>query len=325
MPRERDPRRAEAERIWQDSNGGMALSEIAEKLDVPAATIRAWKNKDGWEDNIFGAKPAEREAKPKRDKPKVGAPKRSERSEKRTERSEPIRNVPIREQPPPKVYEDVDRGEPDERGLTPKMEVFVLEYMRDFNATRAAMAAGYSKKTAYKIGWENLQKPQIQAEIARLKSDFTATLGLDIQRVIAELMKIAFADVTDYVTFGQREVPAMGMFGPIEDEDGNPVMKTVNYVDFAESDEVDGSVIREVKMGKDGASIKLQDKMQALKMLDRYLDYMTEADITKLEKAKLEIKVMRGEKDEMADDGFLGALRSSISEVWADYGSDKEA
>jgi len=306
--------------MYLDSNGGLGPTEIANELNISAGTVRGWKNKDGWEDAMLGyAEPI-----PERPAPEKSVPKRSERSEKRTERSESIRNVPIREQPPPKVYDDVDRGEPDSRGLTPKMQIFVLEYMRDFNATRAAMKAGYSKRSAYSTGWDLLRKPEIQDEISRLKSDFTATLGLDIQRVIAELMKIAFADVTDYVTFGQREVPAMGAFGPILDEDENPVMKIVNYVDFAESDEVDGSVIREVKMGKDGASIKMQDKMQALKMLDRYLDYMTEAEITKIEKAKLEIKVMRGEKEEMADDGFLGALRSSISEVWADHGSDKE-
>lgn len=321
MPRERDPNRDKAKKMYLDSNGGLGPTEIANELGISAGTVRGWKNKDGWEDAMNGyvEPPA-----PERPKPKKSAPKRSERSEKRTERSEPIRNVPIREQPPPKVYDDVDRDDPDERGLTPRMQIFVLEYMRDFNGTRAAMAAGYSKRSAYSTSWDLLRKPEIQAEIAYLKNNFMVNLGLDIQRVIAELMKIAFADVTDYVAFGQREVPAMGMFGPIEDEDGNPVMKTINYVDFSESAKVDGSVIREVKIGKDGASIKFQDKMAALKMLDRYLDFMTEADLTKLEKAKLEIKVMRGEKEEMADDGFLSALRNSISEVWADYGSDKE-
>ncbi|MBY0083828.1 MULTISPECIES: terminase small subunit [Brevibacillus] len=42
-----------------------------------------------------------------------------------------------------------------------------MEYLRDFNTTRATMAVGYSKITAYAIGWENLRKPQIQAEIKR--------------------------------------------------------------------------------------------------------------------------------------------------------------
>jgi len=47
-------------------------------------------------------------------------------------------------------------------GLTPKQRLFVAEYLKDFNATQAAMRAGYSKKTAYSIGQENLKKPEIQ-------------------------------------------------------------------------------------------------------------------------------------------------------------------
>ncbi|MFJ7970933.1 hypothetical protein [Psychrobacillus sp. NPDC096389] len=48
-----------------------------------------------------------------------------------------------------------------------------------------------------------------------------------------------------------------GMMGPILDEQSNPLMKDVNYVDFNESSMVDGSIITEVKQDKDGVSIKL--------------------------------------------------------------------
>ena len=49
--------------------------------------------------------------------------------------------------------------------MTSKQQVFVMEYMNDFNATRAAQAAGYSKRTAYSIGQENLKKPEIRQAI----------------------------------------------------------------------------------------------------------------------------------------------------------------
>ncbi len=52
-------------------------------------------------------------------------------------------------------------------GLTNKQRVFVEEYLRTWNATAAAIAAGYSEKTAYSIGPENLKKPEIAAEIER--------------------------------------------------------------------------------------------------------------------------------------------------------------
>ena len=47
--------------------------------------------------------------------------------------------------------------------MTPKQEIFVREYAIDLNATQAAIRAGYSEKTAYSIGQENLKKPEIAA------------------------------------------------------------------------------------------------------------------------------------------------------------------
>lgn len=46
--------------------------------------------------------------------------------------------------------------------LTAKQERFVSEYLIDMNATQAAIRAKYSKKTAQRIGSENLSKPLIQ-------------------------------------------------------------------------------------------------------------------------------------------------------------------
>jgi phage terminase small subunit len=49
--------------------------------------------------------------------------------------------------------------------VTPKQEAFVAEYLKDLNATQAAIRAGYSGKTAYSIGEENLKKPEIAAAV----------------------------------------------------------------------------------------------------------------------------------------------------------------
>jgi len=61
--------------------------------------------------------------------------------------------------------------------LTPKEATFVSEYLVDRNATRAAIAAGYSPRSAAKTGYEMLQKPRIQAAIrAALKAQEKRTL-----------------------------------------------------------------------------------------------------------------------------------------------------
>lgn len=49
--------------------------------------------------------------------------------------------------------------------MTKKQKRFCDEYLIDCNATQAAIRAGYSKKTAYSIGVENLNKPEIKAYI----------------------------------------------------------------------------------------------------------------------------------------------------------------
>ncbi|MFC8686332.1 terminase small subunit [Brevibacillus porteri] len=238
------------------------------------------------------------------------APKVMERSKEKVERIDP----------PPEV--DNEDG-----SLTEKQRLFVLEYLRDFNATRAAMSVGYSKKTAYSIGWELLRKPEIQAEIKRQKEAKIDELGLDVQRVIAEYMKIAFTDVTDILEFGQKEVQVMTMFGPMyegEGENKKPVTKVVNYVDLKDSDDIDGTIISEVKQGKDGVSIKLHDKMRALEKLEKYVGFMTEEQRLKLEKTKLEVTHLRGDDDQQEDDGFLEALDGKVQEIWDDHEEDNE-
>ena len=49
--------------------------------------------------------------------------------------------------------------------LTAKQQIFVMEYLNDCNATQAAIRAGYSSRTAYSIGQENLKKPEIRQAI----------------------------------------------------------------------------------------------------------------------------------------------------------------
>ena len=65
--------------------------------------------------------------------------------------------------------------------MSPKQERFAEEYVVDHNATQAAIRAGYSEKTAYSIGWENLKKPEIAAVIAageaRLRRKTEVSIG----------------------------------------------------------------------------------------------------------------------------------------------------
>ena len=79
--------------------------------------------------------------------------------------------------------------------LTPKQELFCYEYCIDFNATRAAKAAGYSESTANVIGNENLSKPYIQERIKYMKDHLAETAQVSALKVIEEHKKIAFSSM----------------------------------------------------------------------------------------------------------------------------------
>jgi phage terminase small subunit len=79
-----------------------------------------------------------------------------------------------------------------------KQRLFCIEYLKDFNATQAAIRAGYSKKTANVIGLENLTKPIIQAEISKQVETLLDQSKIPLKKQIFNFwMKRAFYDITE--------------------------------------------------------------------------------------------------------------------------------
>lgn len=230
---------------------GKKLVEIANELHLPEGTVRRWKSTYKWE---------------------------SERSENNSERSEKKANV--RKEKKKAVAEEVMQviENPD---LTDKQRLFCIRYVRCFNATKSYQKAyGSSYETAMVEGCKLLRNPKVRDEITRLKQNRMNREMLDEHDIFQKYMDIAFSDITDYVDFGREEVQVMGAFGPVQVDNPNgdgkiPLMKTINSVRFHESGAVDGTLITEVKQGKDGASIKLADSMKALEWLADHMDLAT--------------------------------------------------
>lgn len=81
-------------------------------------------------------------------------------------------------------------------GLTTEKQVrFIEEYMIDFNATQAAIRAGYAKKSAYSQGQRLLKNVEIQKALAQAINERSERLGISGDMVIKELASIAFADL----------------------------------------------------------------------------------------------------------------------------------
>ena len=85
------------------------------------------------------------------------------------------------------------------KGLTPKQAAFVREYRLDLNATKAAIRAGYSAKTASEIGYENLRKPQIKKLIAESEAKALAKADLSAQNVLEVIRRHLMRDLSTYV------------------------------------------------------------------------------------------------------------------------------
>ena len=137
--------------------------------------------------------------------------------------------------------------------LTAKQQKFVEEYLIDLNATQAAIRAGYSVKTADVIGYQLLQKTSVQEAIAKAMAERSRRTGVNQDRVVLELAKIAFVKMTDVVN-GNGEIKV----------DANPDdLSCIESIKYKESDnEFGGSVEREVKIGS---------KLKALELLGKHL------------------------------------------------------
>ena len=146
--------------------------------------------------------------------------------------------------------------------LTAKQIRFVDEYMVDFNATQAAIRAGYKAKTAHVIGAENLRKPKIAEEIARRQKDLQRRTEVTQERVVKELARVAFADATDYVGVETRIINRGEVMVPIE---------LAVHKETAELSTDQRAAIASIKQGANGVEIKLHDNIKALELLGRHI------------------------------------------------------
>ena len=268
-----------AEKARELYKGGMKLVEIASQLDVPPGTVRRWKSTYHWDGEH-----------------------QSERSEKKSERSESKKNVKK------KAVADEVKQVIKNTDLTDKQQLFCIYYIRCFNATKAyqkAYGCGYT--TAVTNGPALLGNTRIKDEILRLKQERLNREFLSESDIFQKYMDIAFADVTDFVEFGNEDVDVVL-------DTGERKIITVSHVNIKNDADVDGTIISEVSKGKDGVKVKLADRMKALQWLTDHMDLATEKQ--KAEVALLKAKVQTDDGEKIADDGFLEALNGTAAEDW---------
>lgn len=179
----------------------------------------------------------------------------------------------------------------DNDDLNDKQKLFCYYYVKYWNATKAYQKAyGCSYATAMVEGSKHLRNPKIAKEIDRLKQELFTDVGLDAKTFGKALLQkhidIAFADITDFLSFGRKEIVTA---------DGNT--KMVNFVHLKKSDEIDGTIINEIKEGREGVSIKLANREKSLDFLTKHYDLLEEEDKKTLQAAKLYYEVAKAKKE----------------------------
>lgn len=261
----------------KDYMSGMKYKDIADKYGVSINTVKSWKKRYNWE------------------RKKGCTQNKKGCTQKKLEKKAVADEVK-------QVMQNTD--------LTDKQQLFCIYYIRCFNATKAYQKAyGVDYATAASIGYRLLEKDGVKQEIHRLKQDRLNREFLSESDVFQKYMDIAFADVTDFVEFGNEDVDVIL-------DTGERKTITVSHVNIKNDADVDGTIISEVSKGKDGVKVKLADRMKALQWLTDHMDLATEKQ--KAEIALLKAKVQTDDGEEIADDGFLDALNGTAAEDWGD-------
>lgn len=280
---------------------GEKLIDIANQFGLSEGTVRSWKSRYNWDCNVA--------------KEKCNVAKKKKQKEKRS----------VKE-----VQHVMENAE-----LTDKQRLFCLHYIKCFNATKAYQKAyGCSCETAMVAGPRMLGNVRVRNEITNLKQNRYQREFLSEADIFQKYMDIAFADITDFLDFGTEEVPVMALYGPVKIKDPETgeektLTKTVNTVYFKPSSEVDGSILAEVKQGKDGASIKLSDRMKALEWLSKHMNIATDEQKARIEHIHAQTELLKAKAqaddiEEAADDGFLEALKDTAASDWEDGSSEED-
>lgn len=230
--------------LWEEAGGERAekgiLKKIAKKLKVPEGTIRRWKSEHIKKNKVNVRRTNEE----------------SERSEKEHERNSIINESQK------KILKVIDEKIEKSSDLNEREKLFCHYYIRTFNGTLAVKKAGYSEKFPDRYSYTLLQKDKIKKYINELQNKIRQNVIVDMGNIIDLMKRVAFADIGDFVEFGSEEK---------ENSNGEKYKK--NYINFKDIEEVDGQLINEVSVGKDGIKVKLVSKEKALEFLAKYMDY----------------------------------------------------
>ena len=142
--------------------------------------------------------------------------------------------------------------------ITPKQQRFVDEYLIDLNATQAAIRAGYSVKTAEAQGSRLLTIVNVAQVVGEALAERSKRTGVNQDRIVQELAKIAFADMGTFVSWDENGITLIK-------SDELAGGETAAVYEISETEVEMGLVIKRT------TKIKLHDKQRAMELLGKHL------------------------------------------------------
>lgn len=158
--------------------------------------------------------------------------------------------------------------------LTARQKRFIGEYLVDLNATQAALRAGYSEKSAGKIGFQLLEKTRVQEEIDKAMRAREKRTNITQDMVLEEYRQLGFSKITDYLTVRTERILVgrdMETNEPISE-----IRQLLILKDTSEIPEDKLAAIAEIKETQHGLSFKLHDKKGALDSIAKHLGMFIE-------------------------------------------------
>ena len=191
--------------------------------------------------------------------------------------------------------------------LSPEDSLFVLYFLETNHAGKSyRMAYNKSEFTSSQYcniyGNAKLKRKNIADAIVAMKKAQEYAYNIDANKYLEFLLKVASADIGDYLTFGTEEVAITNQYGNVIDEEtGKPLMKKKSFAEFENSYGLDTSLISKIKAGNDGVSIELHDKKWAWDRLREYHNW-----------------IAKKETDTQSISNFLDAIKGTVKDTWKD-------
>lgn len=242
----------------KDYLAGMKYKDIATKYGVSLNTVKSWKSRNGWQRGATNKKGAHKKAK----------------------RVHTKKQKVVQARSPDVIDELVNNDE-----LKDRQKAFCLYYLQRYNATWAYQKAyGVDYETASVNGSKMLRNTKVKKQLTELKKQQSAELYATANDIMLGYLKQAYSDVTDVLEFKTvkrlKWVKIPDDTGEYEDMDGHyrldpkidpetgeQAFYYENLVLLKDSNEIDTSNIKSIRIDKGEAVVEMYDKQRAMKEL----------------------------------------------------------